>query len=287
MPTTFLRRILFLLTLGPLSAAGQTPAGTATPIDAVSASPDQFKVLLENPQVRVVEYVLLPGERDQWHTHPPKVSYVVSGGTLRITTEDGQSFLADEKTGTAHWAEAVGRHFVQNVGKTPVRVVLVETRSAVASPPIVGTWLLESIVDTLADGSREYWMGSRPTGAIIYSASGHMSVQFMRDPRPVLPEAAAAGEDRARLAGSDPFGALGAAELRDVVRGYYAYFGRYQVSAAGDAITHFVETSLKPNEVGVAYQRAIRIEAGRLFISLQAEENGVSRHRVLTWRRAE
>lgn len=66
-----------------------------------------------------------------------------------------------------------------------------------------------------------------------------------------------------------------------------AYFGRYQVSAAGDAITHFVETSLKPNEVGVAYQRAIRIEGGRLFISLQAEEDGVSRHRVLTWRRAE
>jgi quercetin dioxygenase-like cupin family protein len=99
-------------------------------IDAVSVSPDRFKVLLENPHVRVIEYVLLPGERDQWHTHPPKVSYVVSGGTLRITTEDGQSFLTNEKTGSATWMDTLGQHFGQNVGKTPVRIVLVEIKSA-------------------------------------------------------------------------------------------------------------------------------------------------------------
>jgi hypothetical protein len=159
-------------------------------------------------------------------------------------------------------------------------------QGAPAPSPIVGTWLLESIVDTLADGSRAYWMGQHPTGAIIYSASGHMSVQFMRDPRPVLPEGATTRADAARLAGADPFRTLGAAELRDVVGGYYAYFGRYQVAADGKAITHFVEASLRPNEVGVAYQRAIRIEGGRLFISLPAEVDGVPRQRVLTWRRA-
>jgi quercetin dioxygenase-like cupin family protein len=99
-------------------------------IDAVSVSPDRFKVLLENKHVRVIEYVLLPGERDQWHTHPPKVSYVVTGGTLRITTEDGQSFLTDEKTGSATWMDTLGRHYAQNVGKTPVRIVLVEIKGA-------------------------------------------------------------------------------------------------------------------------------------------------------------
>jgi hypothetical protein len=56
-----------------------------------------------------------------------------------------------------------------------------------AAAPIVGTWLLESLVDSLANGAVAYWMGTRPTGAIIYAASGHMSVQFMRDPRPTLP----------------------------------------------------------------------------------------------------
>ncbi len=130
MPTIALRNAIFLFALVPVSAAGQTPAGRVTHIDAVSVSPDRFKVLLENKHVRVVEYVLLPGERDQWHTHPPKVSYVVTGGALRITTEDGQSFLTDEKTGSATWMDTLGRHYAQNVGKTPVRIVLVEIKGA-------------------------------------------------------------------------------------------------------------------------------------------------------------
>ena len=99
-------------------------------IDAVKASPANFRLLLENEHVRVVEYALRAGERDQWHTHPPKVSYVASGGTLRITTEDGQSFLTDEKAGSATWMDTLGRHFAQNVGKTPVRIVLIEVKGA-------------------------------------------------------------------------------------------------------------------------------------------------------------
>jgi quercetin dioxygenase-like cupin family protein len=130
MRTIALRIAIVLVVLVPLSAAGQTPAGRMTPIDAVSVSPDRFKVLLENPHVRVIEYVLLAGERDQWHTHPPKVSYVASGGTLRITTEDGQSFLTDEKAGSATWMDTLGRHFAQNVGETPVRILLIEVKGA-------------------------------------------------------------------------------------------------------------------------------------------------------------
>lgn len=158
-------------------------------------------------------------------------------------------------------------------------------QGAPAPPALIGTWLLESIADTLESDSVAYWMGPHPAGAIIYTTSGHVSVQFMRDPRPVLP--VAAGEpDGTRLAGADPFQSLGAAELRDLVRGYYAYFGRYRVSAAGDSIAHVVETSLRPNEVGVTYRRAIRLDGDRLFISLRAEVDGVPRRRVLTWRRA-
>jgi hypothetical protein len=37
------------------------------------------------------------------------------------------------------------------------------------------------------------------------------------------------------------------------------------VSAAADSISHIVETSLRPNEVGVTYRRAIWIERDRLF----------------------
>ena len=67
---------------------GQSQPGE---IDPVEVSPDMYHIQLENEHVRVVEYQIAPGERDNWHTHPAKVSYVVSGGSLRITTEEGES----------------------------------------------------------------------------------------------------------------------------------------------------------------------------------------------------
>src|SRR5687768_8647160 len=94
-----------------LACAGLSHAAHAQAIDAVRASPDRFRVLLDNPEVRVVEYVLQPGQRDEWHTHPAKVSYVVNGGTLRITLADGTSIVSEEKQGTAQWMNTLGRHY--------------------------------------------------------------------------------------------------------------------------------------------------------------------------------
>ena len=123
-----------LMLTGPCLAADHSP----TDIDALTASPANFTLLLENEHVRVLEYVVLPGEQDQWHTHPPKVSYVLSGGKLEIHLDDGTSFLADEKTGAADWAGVRGKHYVRNVGTTPVRILLVEDKAAArdaTSPP--------------------------------------------------------------------------------------------------------------------------------------------------------
>lgn len=103
-------------------------------IDALIASPDIYTLLLENEHVRVLEYLIEPGEREAWHTHPPKAIYVASGGKLRITTEDGNSFVVDENTGDAAWMSAVGRHYGENVGTTPIRIVLMEVKSLADTP---------------------------------------------------------------------------------------------------------------------------------------------------------
>ena len=125
-------RWLSLAVLAAAAANGQQPAQ----IDPVAVSPDRFTVLLDNPQVRVVEYTLRPGERDQWHTHPAKVSYVVSGGQLRIHLADGTSFLSEEAQGTAVWMDALPRHYAENVGKTDVKIVLTEVKSAMQTSAI-------------------------------------------------------------------------------------------------------------------------------------------------------
>jgi quercetin dioxygenase-like cupin family protein len=98
-------------------------------IDPVTVSANLYKVLFENEHVRVVEYEVPPGQKDNWHTHPAKVSYIVSGGTLKITTEAGESFIVEEEIGAASWFEAVGRHYGENIGKTPVRIVFVEIKN--------------------------------------------------------------------------------------------------------------------------------------------------------------
>lgn len=97
-------------------------------IDAVKASPGIFKILLENEHVRVVEYSLKPGEKDEWHTHPAKSSYVLSGGNLKVYLENGETILAAEKAGTASWMDYVGKHYIENIGSTTVAIVLTEIK---------------------------------------------------------------------------------------------------------------------------------------------------------------
>ena len=76
-----------------------------------------------------MEYSLNPGEKDEWHKHPPKSSYVVSGGKLKVYLENGETFIADEIAGTASWSDHVGKHYVENIGSTKVTIVLTEVKS--------------------------------------------------------------------------------------------------------------------------------------------------------------
>ena len=83
---------------------------------------------MENEYVRIVEYSLKPGEKDNTHTHPPKTSYVISGGMLRVYPEGGKTFDFEEIKGASEWADKVGRHYVENIGETTVTILLTEIK---------------------------------------------------------------------------------------------------------------------------------------------------------------
>lgn len=100
-----------------------------TEIDFVKSSPDKAKILLENEYVRVIEYSLKPGEKDSTHTHPPKTSYVISGGTLRVYPENEKPFDTEEVAGTAEWADKRGKHYVENIGTSTVTILLTEIKT--------------------------------------------------------------------------------------------------------------------------------------------------------------
>lgn len=127
--------LLCALALGlavPL-AAEQAPSGPPAQVDALTASPENFRLVLENDIVRVLEYTLLPGQKDRQHTHPRHVAHVMSGGTLRIGLPDGTSMVFEEKAGGNSWSDPAPLHDTENIGTTPIKMLLVELKTPVGA----------------------------------------------------------------------------------------------------------------------------------------------------------
>lgn len=98
-------------------------------IDIVQTSPNQARVLMENEHVRIVEYFIKPGDKDVWHTHPPRSSYVVAGGKVKVYTENAEPKISEVKTGTSSWADQGAKHYVENIGATDIKIILTEIKS--------------------------------------------------------------------------------------------------------------------------------------------------------------
>src|SRR5437868_13547551 len=90
---------------------------TAHPQDPVKLSPQYYKVLLENDQVRVLEYRLKPGEKEPMHSHLVGVVYVLSGGKLKFSYPDGRTEEKVAAAGETIWRDSI-THAVENVGDT-------------------------------------------------------------------------------------------------------------------------------------------------------------------------
>ena len=53
--------------------------------DTVQVNAKFIKVKVDNSRVRVFESVLQPGDKEEMHSHPAYVTYVVAGGKIRTT----------------------------------------------------------------------------------------------------------------------------------------------------------------------------------------------------------
>src|SRR6266480_6374633 len=93
-----MKTIILLSLLVVLSA-------TAFAQDPVKTSPQYYKVLLENDQVRVLEYHLKPGEKEPMHSHLAGVVYVLSGAKLKFTFPDGRTEERSAATGETIWRD--------------------------------------------------------------------------------------------------------------------------------------------------------------------------------------
>jgi Lipocalin-like domain len=142
-----------------------------------------------------------------------------------------------------------------------------------AREQIIGAWELESRTVRKASGEilQDPVLGQQPIGRLFYDASGHMMLQMMRQQR--------------AQAISVPPTPYGAASPR-IVLGYDAYFGTFSVNEADATITHHVEGSLFPEDLGKDFRRSFRIEGDTFTLSFTSKSpEGFDVTRTLRFRR--
>ena len=96
-------------------------------IDPVESSPNNYKVLQENDQVRMLEMIVPPVESDNLHSHPDEAVYFITGGKARVTVGDEQVEM--ELPDGASMLHEARTHQVTNIGDTEIRAIIVETKS--------------------------------------------------------------------------------------------------------------------------------------------------------------
>jgi hypothetical protein len=105
------------------------------PLDALIASPNHHRLLMENDKVRVVETLIPPGERTTIHTHQwAGVLHVMSWSHF-VRRDDKDNILVDSRMVEAlknpaevMWGAALTPHSLENVGGQTLRIVAVELK---------------------------------------------------------------------------------------------------------------------------------------------------------------
>jgi hypothetical protein len=124
-----IRRKLLIAGLGGLAA--QLGAADAEAQDPARIMPRAYRVAFENEQLRVLDFVGRPGMGvcgEGMHSHPAHLTVVLSDWQGFATAPDGKVVRRDKKLGDVFWSEAE-THKVENTGRTPARVLLVELKT--------------------------------------------------------------------------------------------------------------------------------------------------------------
>src|SRR5919108_4564082 len=87
-PTMLTKHSLILsfaiLLFAPFLARGQGQ-------DPLGLYPENYKVIMENDRVRVLDFKLKKGAKEIPHMHPAHVVYVLTGFKIRFTFKDGKT----------------------------------------------------------------------------------------------------------------------------------------------------------------------------------------------------
>lgn len=96
--------------------------------DAVNIASHLHTVIYEDDKIRVLKVVVPSGATAEMHWHPHNINYVLKGGTLEFTKQDGSIVsvdLADEQVTSA---TSESYHAVKNNSSDTVETIQVELK---------------------------------------------------------------------------------------------------------------------------------------------------------------
>ena len=132
-----------------------------------------------------------------------------------------------------------------------------------AAQRIIGTWQLVSrTVSVNGKVLNDPVLGAQPSGRLYYDATGVMSLQMMRQGRTAAIGTPTEAKDRANPR---------------AILGYDSYFGKYSVDERAGTVTHHVDGSLFPEDVGQDWVRPFTLDGDTLTLKFTSPTDGVTR----------
>lgn len=116
------------LTIGALLWFALPASPQNDDLDVLKVIPENYKLVIDNPFVRVLEAHIPAGTEEKPHRHLRGVSVCMTEYTLESRTlPNGQWTRNDRKLGTVYWSDA-SLHQVRNVGNTMSHTIRIELK---------------------------------------------------------------------------------------------------------------------------------------------------------------
>ena len=123
-----MKRISILILVLLVTGFVRSDSGVTRAQDPLVVNSKSITLKLENSRVRVLEATLKPGVKEETHSHPAYVIYVIAGGKVRTHNADGTITETNFRTGDVIYRDPV-THWAENIGKTTIRLELVELKN--------------------------------------------------------------------------------------------------------------------------------------------------------------
>jgi hypothetical protein len=150
------------------------------------------------------------------------------------------------------------------------------TNGASVRKKFIGVWkLIRGESKNAVTGEVEYPWGTKPVGRLVYDDAGRVFAQLMNPGRRSVGGMANRGAAAA-------IGTASAEDMREMLTGFNAYFGTFDVDEPARTVIHHLQSALIPSWVGTDQRRKYEFSGSNQLILFNIASQAAYR---LVWQR--